>query len=216
MADYGFVTGNLLSTSTSTFQVTFSSPQSGVIFISSSPIYVGLAGSFTFPSGATYYYFNNQQKWCISVDLSKYYVGVIVYNGSPPIDVTIQVDGQTLSMSSVMGTGVCGYATGIKMNNGLQIGALTCCSFDNVSTGATILPLGNACTCYGVYSCNGCPTSGSTSSLLCPVAPTKNEAFYVTLPTSIAPTKNEAFYVTLPTSIAPTKNEAFYVTLPTS
>jgi hypothetical protein len=43
------------------------------------------------------------------------------------------------------------------------------------------------------------------------IAPTKNEAFYVTLPTSIAPTKNEAFYVTLPTSTVSIGNEAFYV-----
>jgi hypothetical protein len=144
MADYGFITTNLLSSSTSTFQVTFSSAQSGVIFISSSPISAGASGSFTFPSGATYYYFSDQSTVCIDVDLSQYYVGVIVYDVSPPVDLSIAVDGQTLSVSSIPYSGSCGYALGISMNDGLEVYALTCCGFENPSVGSTTIVLGNA------------------------------------------------------------------------
>ncbi len=219
MADYGFYTANLLSSSTSTFQVTFSSPQSGVIFISSSPIDLGSGGSFTFPSGATYYYFSNQQVWCINVDLSQYYVGVIVYNASTPVDFSIQVDGQTLSVSSIVGTLSCGYAYDLQMSDGLEIVTITCCSFDDTATGATTLEMSGACTCSGISSCSGCPTSGGTSSLVCSSTtppppssgPTENEAFFIALPTPSTPIGNEAFYIIQLRTSVPIGNEAFYV-----
>ncbi len=223
MADYGFATANLLSSSTSTFQVTFSSAQSGVIFISSSPISAGAGGSFTFPSGATYYYFSSQSTWCINVDLSKYYVGVIVYNASPNIDLTIQVDGQTLSISSTGTVGSAGATSNITLSDGLELDALSCCGFENPSVGSTTIVLGNANSCSGITSCSGCPTSGGTSSLVCsssstttpPPSSTQNEAFYVVLSStstsSPVPIGNEPFYVVLPKTGTPTTNEAFYV-----
>ncbi len=233
MTYYGFASQNLLSSSTTQFQVTFTSAQSGVIFISSSPIDLGSATTFTFPSGASYYYFSSQTTWCVNVDLSKYYVGVIVYNASPPTDFSIQVDGQTLSVSSILGQGSCGADFILQMSDGLDISGITCCSFGNTAVDATTLELSKACSCSGFSTCNGCPAGGGSSSLACssssssstpppppPSSGTTNEAFYAQSPsssstTSSSVTGNEAFYVQSPqsstTSSSGVENEAFYV-----
>ncbi len=172
---YGFETFNLLSSPTQTLTINWQSPQSGFIFSSSYQADLGYGGTWQYPYGSPYQLFNNQQTWTVNIDLSKCYAGIMVYNTYTPINFTIEVDGETLSVSQILQitetTQCCqqinGYVSEIQLNNGLQLYSFTCSTFGLVNTGATQIPLGGGCSCGGITNCYACPTSGGTTNLAC-------------------------------------------------
>jgi len=215
MVQYGFVTENLLSTPTSCLQINFSASVTGYIIVSTSPISTGSGNSFDVPSGSTVYEFSGSSVQ-INVDLSKYYVGVVVNQG---VDFTLVLDGNTLSYSSESASGSCGYYFDITMNNGLELQTITCCSFGEPSVGATSIPLQGSCSCSG-FTCSGCssttspPSCSSTTSTTPTVT---SEAVYFEIPSSTSTTvsstvSSEAVYIQ-PISVKPisVSSEAVYI-----
>jgi len=219
MSQYGFVTENLLSTSTSCLQINFSASVTGYIIVSTSPISTGSGSSFTVPSGSTVYEFSGSSVQ-INVDLSKYYIAVVV---SQAVDFTLVLDGNTLSYSSESASGSCGYYFDITMNNGLELQTITCSSFGKPFVGSTSIPLQGACTCSG-FSCSGCSSntsppscSSTTSTPPSTTSTVASEAVYFETPSPTSTTvpsivESEAVYIqSIPMKPIIVSSEAVYI-----
>ena len=143
----------------------WSQPVIGIVYWSAYPPPVNSDGNFELPPqmwGAKLFS-QATAEWSVTVPQGAY-VYVIVYYVIPspgqegPTNFYFQmyVNGSPVTVTSVGGQLSCGYSTQVQLSNGLNLQALTCCSFGNTQVGSNQIQLTGACHCTGFW-CMNCP-----------------------------------------------------------